>query len=203
MVARKEAYTQSGQPDVLQGPIALLLQTKELVRIFNDKRPICTATDIRLDQLLSVQNWFDDWEKEIMSSSSLIPQIKARSLLSSQSRTDLSRTIVSFVHLCHLHFQQANTPIHPALFNQDGLENMFCQQRSTHNGANTNPTYSAYCHTINSIILSASIISPKANAGKSFACPLSFLTPKPLVPRQKKRSTQSQSSSKVKIVKLT
>jgi hypothetical protein len=41
----------------------------------------------------------------------------------------------------------------PSRVNSDVIENLFCQERSLHNGANTNPTFLGYCRTINSIIL--------------------------------------------------
>ncbi|VDI58847.1 Hypothetical predicted protein [Mytilus galloprovincialis] len=37
--------------------------------------------------------------------------------------------------------------------------------RTLHNGANTNPTYLGYCHSVNSVILGQTSISRKSNAG--------------------------------------
>ena len=42
---------------------------------------------------------------------------------------------------------------------------MLCQQRTLHNGANTNPTYLGYCNTVNSVILGQASISRKSNVG--------------------------------------
>ena len=43
--------------------------------------------------------------------------------------------------------------ITPGLINSDVIKNVFCQQRSTYNGANANPNVVQYKKTINSIII--------------------------------------------------
>jgi hypothetical protein len=53
----------------------------------------------------------------------------------------------------------------PALINSDVVENEFNQQRSTYNGANTNPNALQYRRSLNSIIIGQSVISKKENAG--------------------------------------
>lgn len=45
------------------------------------------------------------------------------------------------------------------------IENMFCQQRTLHNGVNTNPTYLGHCYLVNSVILGQASISRKSKIG--------------------------------------
>ncbi|KAJ8316526.1 hypothetical protein KUTeg_005933 [Tegillarca granosa] len=61
----------------------------------------------------------------------------------------------------------------PSRLNNDVVENTFCQQRTLHNGANTNPTYFGYCHSMNSIIVGQTNVSRKSNAGGETAQPYS------------------------------
>ena len=42
---------------------------------------------------------------------------------------------------------------------------MFFHQRTLHNGANSNPTYLGYCHSVNSVTLGQASISWKSNVG--------------------------------------
>ena len=49
--------------------------------------------------------------------------------------------------------------------NSDVVENMFCQQRTFHNEANTNLTYLGYFNTVNSVILGQHTVSKKSNTG--------------------------------------
>ena len=54
----------------------------------------------------------------------------------------------------------------PGLVNSDVVENIFNQQRSTYNGANSNPYALQYKRSLNGIIIGQNILSTKANAGK-------------------------------------
>ncbi|KAK2552112.1 hypothetical protein P5673_026862, partial [Acropora cervicornis] len=56
--------------------------------------------------------------------------------------------------------QFPSSVIKPALVNQDGIENHFCQVRSC-NGQNNNPTYLKQESTQNSIRYGQTTISPK------------------------------------------
>ena len=56
--------------------------------------------------------------------------------------------------------------IKPALVNQDGVENHFCQVRSC-NGQNNNPTYLQQESAQNSIHFGQTTISRKSNVGKA------------------------------------
>lgn len=64
--------------------------------------------------------------------------------------------------LCIYKLKSCNTSIIPSrIINSDVIENMFCQQRTLRNGANTNPTYLGYCYLVNSVILAS--VSRKSN----------------------------------------
>jgi hypothetical protein len=57
-----------------------------------------------------------------------------------------------------------------ALQISDVVENEFNQQRSTYNGANTNPNALQYRRSLNSIIIGQSDISKKGNASLNKFC---------------------------------
>lgn len=44
--------------------------------------------------------------------------------------------------------KKQSASIIPCRLNIDVIENIFCQQRTLHNGANTNPTYLGYCYSL-------------------------------------------------------
>lgn len=75
--------------------------------------------------------------------------------------------MLGFTELCKLLLVNRELEIIPAMINSDIIENMFCQQRSTYNGANSNPNALQYRNNINSIILGQKLVSNKGNAGKS------------------------------------
>ena len=68
--------------------------------------------------------------------------------------------------------QFPNSVIKPALINQDGVENHFCQVRSC-NGQNNNPTYLQQESPQNSIRFGQTTISRKSNVGKASESPFS------------------------------
>lgn len=68
--------------------------------------------------------------------------------------------------------QFPNSVIKPALINQDGVENHFCQVRSC-NGQNNNPTYLQQESAQNSIRFGQTTISRKSNVGKASESPFS------------------------------
>lgn len=72
---------------------------------------------------------------------------------------------MGFEELCLYKLKTSNASIIPSRVNSDIVENMFCQQRTLHNGPNTNPTYLGYCNTVNSVILGQTSISRKSNVG--------------------------------------
>jgi hypothetical protein len=93
----------------------------------------------------------------------------------------------------------------PSMINSDIVENHFCQQRSTFNGANSNPTALQYRSNLNSIIISQNLVSQKANAGKSSikSPSLAFTTAtKKAKKRSSVQSITDKAFSKVKVIRL-
>lgn len=183
---------------VLYGLVELLEQTSLLIQIFRDMRPICDNTDDRLSQLKSIDLWFSFWESSIEHNASIPKNKKSKCLMSKQCHEDIHSSIKGFLSLCDLVFSMnSSTVVTPGLINSDVIENIFNQQRSTYNGANTNPNAAQYKKTINSIVLGQSIISKKSNAANtSSAAPFSAAV-KTVSRRRKPLHDVSFNSSKV------
>jgi hypothetical protein len=168
---------------VLDGAVELLGKTACMINIFKDKRPIATVSDIRLEQLQEVSMWFDQWAEGVDMFKN-----KAVLLMSSQCLEDIKSCLIGFTELCRLLLLRKEMEVIPAMVNSDIIENMFCQQRASYNGANTNPNALQYRHNINSIILGQTVVSQKSNAGKS-------VIKSPIINYIKHSSTTSKFSS--------
>jgi len=150
-------------------------------------RPIVDMGDIRLRQNMEALVWFQEWERSVSQDTSLSPSVKCKHLMSAQTREDMSSCIIGFDELCRKQLVNNFASIIPGRMNSDAIEDMFCQQRGLYNGANSNPTYSQYSKTLNTIILGQTTISRKSNAGtRHSAEPLNFRTNRPLRPTRKK-----------------
>lgn len=90
---------------------------------------------------------------------------KEKCLISHQTRQDIISSIMGFEELCLYKLRSSNASIIPSRVNSDVIENIVCQHRTLHNGANTNPTYLGYCHTVNSVIIGQASVSRKSNTG--------------------------------------
>ena len=143
--------------------IELLQQTSVLIQNFKDSRPITDVSDERIKQNNDVLQWFIEWEKMIKDNSEI--KNKEKHLISHQTREDIISSITGFEEMCIYKLKCSNASIIPSRVNSDVIENIFCQQRTLHNGANTNPTYLGYCHSVHSVILGQTSISRKSNAG--------------------------------------
>ena len=140
----------------LQKSLELLSYTSTLVKVFRDQRPISSLDDARLLSIKHVLNWFESWEKEVKE--------KEKSLMSFQTREDITSLIVGFNDLCCETFKRhSGSSIIPARINSDPVENIFSQQRGIYNGPNTNPDYLSYSRTMNTIILGEKTMSRKSN----------------------------------------
>jgi hypothetical protein len=106
-------------------------------------------------------DFFVDWEKSIASNTN--NKNKESFMISHQTRQDIISSILGFEELCKLCFKKTNASVIPSRLNSDVVENVFCQQRTLHNGANTNPTYLNYCYAMNSVILGQATVSRKSN----------------------------------------
>ena len=88
-----------------------------------------------------------------------------------QCMDDIESCLIGFTEICSglLSRVDMDILIIPSMINSDivNIENIFCQQRSTYNGANTNPNALQYQKSLNSVILGQSTISKKANSSKN------------------------------------
>lgn len=152
---------------ILDGVVELLKQTSKLIQIFRDMRPIKYKEDQRLTELSEIGKWFDIWEKNAMKLTSIKAKDRSRRILSHQAHEDIQSCIVGFIELCKTLLTLSNkVHITPGLTNSDVVENTFNQQRSTYNGANTNPSALQYRRSLNSIMLGQNLVSQKGNAGR-------------------------------------
>lgn len=95
--------------------------------------------------------------------------------MSLQCHEDIQSCIIGFVELCKMFLaNKSKVFITPGLVNSDVIENTFNQQRSTYNGANSNPNALQYRRSLNSILLGQTIVFNKGNAGKSRAAALPY-----------------------------
>jgi len=147
----------------LDGTIELLRNTSIVIRNFRDPRPITDAGDERLSELHDVMEWFVKWENQIKNDTSI--KNKEKHLISHQTREDIVSSLLGFEELCKHKLKKSHGSIIPSRVNSDVIENLFCQQRTLHNGANSNPTYLGYCRTVNSVILGEASVSRKSNTG--------------------------------------
>jgi len=193
---------------VLNGAIQLLKQTSKLIEIFRDRRPVRDIADDRLKTLQCVLSWFVEWQTAIVDRKELNKSEKSKMLMSGQCFEDLQSCIIGFEELCQklLTKPDYNVLITPALVNSDAIENEFNQQRSTYNGANTNPNALQYRRTLNSIILGQNIVSTKSNAGKSISAAKSFAfeNPKPLKSNKRKvyPINNINPTQKIKVIRM-
>ena len=147
----------------LDSTIELLRNTSIVIRNFRDPRPITDAGDERLSELHDVMEWFVKWENQIKNDTSI--KNKEKHLISHQTREDIVSSLLGFEELCKHKLKKSHGSIIPSRVNSDVIENLFCQQRTLHNGANSNPTYLGYCRTVNSVILGEASVSRKSNTG--------------------------------------
>ena len=142
----------------IQGVISILSHTANLVELFNDELVISSASDIRLGELDQFYKFMTDWREESLDNNS--------QFVSTKLWFDLQSMCLGFRSIVAIKLTQfPNSVTKPALINQDGVENHFCQVRSC-NGQNNNPTYLQQESAQNSIRFGQSTISRKSNVGK-------------------------------------
>ncbi|CAG2187265.1 unnamed protein product [Mytilus edulis] len=147
----------------LDATIELLKCTSVLIKNCMDARPITDISDDRLKDNRDAMNWFVHWENSVKNNATI--KNKEKCLISHQTRQDIISAVLGFEELCLYKLEKSNASIIPNRINSDVIENIFCQQRTLHNGANSNPTYIGYCHSINSVILGQASVSKKPNTG--------------------------------------
>ena len=183
---------QSSLSDVgmaLESTVQLLEQTSQLISVFRDKRLVTSMNGARFDILSQALAWFKYWRDSIKNNSTLTNSQKSKMLPSTACMDDTLCMLVTFPKVCDIHLSEYNTgSVMPSRFNNDVAENMFCQQRGLHNGNATNPNYSTYCSTVNSVLLGQSLLSRgrKSNAGLPAAKPFQHYVDGPTAKRIKK-----------------
>ena len=202
MLHLMEAYQSNLPPEdasKLEGSISLLRNTSVLVSVFRDQRPITEITDQRLENLVTVLQWFKTWESSVKEDTRI--KNKEKALISHQTRQDIASCINGFREYCshRLSGKFSANSINASRFNSDVVENLFSQQRGLHNGCNTNPSYLEYSRTINTIILGQASVSAKSNTGGRGAAPYTFHTHAPLVPREKKKKKMVKKINTLKV----
>ena len=183
MLYLMEAYAKSLPPESrkeMDGSIDILKNASIMVSIFNDDRPIMSASDDRLTELSKAHTWFKDWEQDIISMESVSSKQMRQMLMSWKTREDITFMCVGFQAICKKRTKFLR-PVLPSRINSDVIENFFCNQRAM-NGQNNNPTLLQYQKGINSVLLSTGCkgTARKSNAGSKGIEPYSFSTPKPL-----------------------
>ena len=139
--------------------------TSKLVDTFADTRPVSNLDDHRLAVLQEVQSYMNKWEMDAEEHQELTKADRARRLLSYKLRFDISSMIIGFYEVCKIAFAKfPGSTISPFRTNSDLVENIFCQERG-HNGQNSNPTYSQYGPTMNSIVLGQTTTTNCSNTG--------------------------------------
>ena len=167
--------------------VTLLQHTASLCELFQSARPISSTVDPLMKNAEYALEWFQQWETEVNSDQSLTKKEKYRSLLSWECREDLESAVVGIKQLVEIRNQSfPGHSIKPVYINSDCVENIFCQVRSVHNGANNNPTYLQYQYSLNTVLLSAGLVKKNSNAGSNSlsAMPFKFAVPGPLNPNR-------------------
>ena len=110
--------------------------------------------DDRLHQLKEVLAFFDDWESEYSDPKSI----------TMETCEDINSCIYSLMHLAKVGCD-INVPVVLGYIKSDLIEKWFGQIRSLCNGANHNLKLKQIDPSINSNIITGSVISKKGNAG--------------------------------------
>lgn len=158
---QEDLTTNNKDGSELDGIITLLCHTSRLIQLFNDKLPITSSTDQRLQHLDEFYQFLVEWREETSQ--------KNVNFVSTKLWFDLQCMCLGFRVMVATKLSQfPSSLIKPALVNQDCVENHFCQVRSC-NGQNNNPTYLKQQSTQNSIRFGQTTISRKSNAGNPSA----------------------------------
>jgi hypothetical protein len=164
---------------VLDGAVELLEQTSIMIAIFRDQRLITTEDDLRLSQIRNILEWFRNWRKGVNEIDNIKEDIKSKMLPSRQCIDNIDNMLITFPAVCEQHLNEFEFgSIKPSRFNNEIVENLFCQQKGVYNGNNSNPNYINYCKSVNSVLLGQSLKSRarKSNAGIEAAQSFSVCT---------------------------
>ena len=132
-------------PDTLNAVIQLLSFTSLFIDIYRSAEPVSSMQDERLSQLQTVLAYFDEWDAFCKRKRGH-KKVKNDIFITMECYTDLKYCINGIISLCHEVVPRRQ--IIPRLVNSDVCENIFCQQRASYNGANSNPDASQYRYDI-------------------------------------------------------
>ncbi|XP_028418403.1 uncharacterized protein LOC114543743 [Dendronephthya gigantea] len=142
----------------LDETIKFLSHTSVIVELFSDKHVIYHVQDRRIVKMQEALQYFRNWKSTISTS---------KQFLSEKLWFDLQSMILGFVSMVKSKLSRyPGSVVKPAIYNQDVVENHFCQLRGA-NGQNDNPTYQMIQCTQNSIIFGQTTLSKKCNTGSA------------------------------------
>lgn len=158
IIVMLQVYKDTSKRTDLEGSITLLQQTAQLIDIFTDQRVVRSVEDNRLKKLLTISEFFKrfaqngaiNFQKNFFSRESYDDLQSMLIGTCEMVKTKLRHHPMGYICLCRL--------------NTDVVENFFSSMRAI-NGSNTNPTYLQYRKGINTIAISQTVVSKKANAG--------------------------------------
>ena len=140
--------------------VLLLEHTLKFIEIFSSiNSKIENVHDSRISALLKILDFFHSWEKQFSDT-----KLQRKYLLTREVREDIDARIYGFIYLVEV-AQNIKVPIAPGYTNSDLIENWFCQICGLRNGFNSNPTLKQIGPSINSNIITGSVISKKGNTG--------------------------------------
>jgi len=137
--------------------IELLGHTSKIIELFQDKHVISSTSDACLSHLSDFHSFLVQWKSSTEG--------KSQRFLSTKLWFDLQSMIFGFQALVSIKLKEyPQSVIKPAIFNQDLVENHFCQIRAC-NGQNNNPTWRLQETAQNTVRYGQTTISRKSNAG--------------------------------------
>ena len=136
----KEYQKHNSTPEI-EAMIQVVNITSPFISIFRSNEPINHMQDERITKLSEIQGFFSDWHRFCQEKKD--PSCKVGNFITVEAYQDLLSCIEGFIHLCDYRVSLGKS-VTPRLINSDVVENIFCQQRATYSGANSNPDASQY-----------------------------------------------------------
>jgi len=144
---------------MLDATLNLLNHTSKLIQLFQDKIPINSSTDQRLQDLSKFLLFIQEWKSSTGGD--------GKKFISTKLWFDIQSMVHGFLAIVAIKLRKfPHSLIKPAILNQDCVENHFCQVRS-YNGQNNHPTWRLQENAQNSIRHGQTAMSRKGNAGVS------------------------------------
>lgn len=128
------------------------------LEVFLDKRPFRSTENSRLEVLLTVGKYVKDWQQTSDTS-------HAKNFITQECYLDLISAVTGFHQLARMKLAS-----HPLAYicvahgNTDVVENFFSSHQAV-NGCTNNPTTLQHSESVNTILISRTLVSTKSNAG--------------------------------------